>query len=89
MDDVKERDINKYLAATVKRVGRELRKVNWDGIRGAPDFRILGFAWVESKKPGEKLQPHQEREIGRMRDAGERVEVVDSFERIDELAEEM
>jgi hypothetical protein len=41
--------------------------------------------WVEIKAPGKKLQPHQEREIERLRLYGLRVEVVDSRERVDEV----
>lgn len=41
--------------------------------------------WVELKAPGEKVKPHQQREHERMRKMGQRVEVVDSFERVDEV----
>ena len=41
--------------------------------------------WVELKAPGEKCRPHQLREHDRMRRFGQRVEVVDSFERVDEV----
>lgn len=41
--------------------------------------------WVELKAPGEKPKPHQAREHERMRKMGQRVEVVDSFERVDEV----
>lgn len=43
--------------------------------------------WVELKKPGEKINPHQAREHARMRKMGQRVEVVDSLERVDEVLE--
>lgn len=84
---MRERDIEKYLVCKVKEAGRLLRKVKWIGKRGAPDRRVFGLAWVEVKKPGEGLQPHQEREIARMREHGERVEVIDSFEGVDRLLE--
>ena len=41
--------------------------------------------WVELKAPGKKAEPHQLREHARMRAVGQRVEVVDSFERVDEI----
>jgi hypothetical protein len=41
--------------------------------------------WVELKAPGVKPEPHQVREHERMRAMGQRVEVVDSLERVDEV----
>jgi hypothetical protein len=41
--------------------------------------------WVELKAPGEKPEPHQVREHKRMRDKGQRVEVIDSFKGVDAL----
>lgn len=41
--------------------------------------------WVELKAPGEEPQPHQAREIERLRGYGLRVEVVDSRARVDEI----
>lgn len=41
--------------------------------------------WVELKAPGKKPEPHQLREHERMRKMGQRVEVVDSFARVDEV----
>lgn len=41
--------------------------------------------WIELKAPGEKAKPHQVREHERMHKMGQRVEVVDSFERVDEV----
>jgi hypothetical protein len=41
--------------------------------------------WIELKAPGKKAEPHQAREHERMRKMGQRVEVVDSFERVDEV----
>jgi hypothetical protein len=39
--------------------------------------------WIELKAPGVAPEPHQLREHKRMRDMGQRVEVVDSYERVD------
>ncbi len=41
--------------------------------------------WIELKAPGKKPEPHQLREHERMRAMGQRVEVVDSFARVDEV----
>lgn len=95
---LRESDIEKYLVKRVKALGGEVRKVNWIGRRGAPDRLVMlpGLAtlyrtrrpqtiWIELKAPGEKPEPHQAREHERMRKMGQRVEVVDSFERVDEV----
>lgn len=41
--------------------------------------------WVELKATGKVAEPHQVREHKRMRKMGQRVEVVDSFQRVDEV----
>ena len=41
--------------------------------------------WVELKATGKKPKAHQLREHDRMRKMGQRVEVVDSYERVDEV----
>lgn len=90
---MRERDIEDYLVKRVKAIGGELRKVKWIGRRGAPD-RVLMLPpsygcrrtiWVELKAPGKAPEPHQFREHKRMRRQGQRVEVVDSFKRVDEV----
>jgi hypothetical protein len=45
--------------------------------------------WVELKAPGEKLEPHQEREHARMIECGERVITIDSFAGVDALLLEL
>lgn len=97
---IRERDIERYLVQRVKALGGEVRKVKWVGRGGAPDrlamlpplaqhsalvspFRIP--IWIELKAPGVAPEPHQLREHTRMRDMGQRVEVVDSFARVDEV----
>lgn len=95
----RESEIENYLVKRVKALGGEVRKVKWIGRRGAPDRLVMlpwpygrrcndGDAttiWVELKAPGEKVKPHQAREHDRMRAMGQHVEVVDSFERVDEV----
>jgi hypothetical protein len=103
---VRESAIEHRLVKRVKELGGEVRKVKWEGRRGAPDRLVmLPFSalmsqrdpdprplWVELKKPGKAAKfpstPHehaQHREHERMRKMGQRVEVVDSFERIEEI----
>lgn len=94
---MRESEIEKHLVRRVKEAGGEIRKVKWIGRRGAPDRFVMipereehpyqnpcSF-WVELKAPGKKLEPHQEREIGRMRDCGIPVFVVDSIEGVEGL----
>lgn len=96
---MRELTIEQYLVDRVKKLGGEVRKVKWIGRRGAPDRLVMlpgnGFSqvhgvkpytvWIELKAPGEKVKPHQAREHDRMRKMGQRVEVVDSFERVEEV----
>jgi hypothetical protein len=44
--------------------------------------------FVELKAPGKDPEPHQAREHKRMRDMGQRVEVIDSMEGVDNLLKE-
>lgn len=71
---IPERDIEGDLVACAKALGGE---VQWVGRRAT--------IWVEVKAPGEKVKPHQAREHARMRCLGQRVEVVDSFDQVDEV----
>ena len=95
---MRESVIEQYLVDRVKELGGEVRKVKWIGRNGAPDRLVMlpswgpylpnptkGTIWVELKAPGEKAKPHQQREHERMRRMGQRVEVVDSIERVDEV----
>ena len=84
---MRERDIEKAFVDAVKRSGGEVRKVQWIGRRGAPD-RVAMFPhglliWVELKAPGEKPEPHQEREHSRLRAMGQQVLVFDSIEGVE------
>lgn len=85
---MRESDIERYLVAQVKARGGEVRKVQWIGRRGAPDRLVMLPArpcWVELKAPGVKPEAYQLREHERMRAMGQRVEVIDSFEGVEEL----
>lgn len=98
---MRESQIEKHLVNRVVELGGEVRKVNWVGRRGAPDRLVMlpplevntknfkcrkhRTIWVELKAPGVKPEPHQLREHERMRRMGQRVEVVDSIEGVEEL----
>ena len=85
----KESDIEKYPVKRVKDVGGQIRKAQWVGHVGAPDRRVMlpnrMPIWIELKAPGKKPEPHQVREHNRMRKLGELVEVIDSYEAVDNL----
>ena len=85
----KESDIEKYLVKRVKDVGGQIRKAQWVGHVGAPDRRVMlpnrMPIWIEVKAPGKKPESHQLREHNRMRKLGELVEVIDSYEAVDNL----
>lgn len=94
---MRERDIERDLVKRVTALGGEVRKVAWVGRRGAPDRLVMlpppkasplaGAAtiWVELKAPGKKPTITQLREHDRMREMGQRVEVVDSIDGVTEL----
>lgn len=85
---MRESEIEAYLVKRVRELGGEVRKVKWIGRRGAPDRLVMADGstlWVELKAPGETCRPHQIREHERMRRMGQRVEVIDSIEGVDEV----
>lgn len=85
---MRESQIENYLVQQVKALGGEVRKVKWIGRNSAPDRFVMikgNSFWAEIKAPGEKPTPAQAREHERMRKMGQRVEVIDSIEQIEEL----
>ena len=84
MWNVLESYIEQGAIKRAKECGFICRKVQWIGRRGAPD-RLFSRAdtgpfFVEFKKPGGTLDPHQVREIQRLREAGFQVYVIDSLD---------
>lgn len=83
-----EGKIEDYLVQQVEERGGLIRKACWVGRRGCPD-RFVALAgrsfFVEVKKPGGKLDGHQEREIEKLRAHNTTVWVVDSREAIDDM----
>lgn len=89
---MKERDVERYLVRRTKDAGGIIRKVRWVGRRGAPDRLVLlpgVMVWVELKRPGGVTQPHQVREHDKLKQMGQRVEVIDSRFAIDTLFKEI
>lgn len=85
---MRESVIEKYLKDQVKRRGGEVRKLAYQGRRGAPDRQVLlngRHPLVELKAPGVKPEVHQLREHDRLRAAGLDVYVIDSIEGVDAL----
>ena len=97
----RESDIEAYLCEKVAGLYGEVRKLQWIGRRGAPDRLVMIPEYrfgsgtdhvvpaerflVELKAPGKKPPAYQLREHERLRKFGWRVEVVDSFERVEEI----
>lgn len=77
-----ERRVARALVDAAKREGLFIRKCQWEGRVGAPDYIILrdGRAYfVETKAPGEKPRPSQLIEFAAIETAGAPVAVVDSI----------
>lgn len=85
----KEGVVEDYLVEQVEAAGGLIRKVQWTGRRGCPDryvsFPVGRCGFVEVKAPGLKPDPHQAREIARLRSAGTLTGVVDSKDAVDHL----
>jgi hypothetical protein len=89
---VRERDIERALIRRVKEAGGEVRKVVWQGRRGAPDRLVLlpkkrarSLLFVELKAPGGKLTKLQEIEHEILAQYGVKVVVVNSIEQIEKV----
>lgn len=82
-----EGKVVEHIIKTAQTYKAFVRKVNWSSRRGAPDRFVMmpcvSF-WLEVKAPGKKIEDHQEREIRRMKKAGNFVRVVSSIEEVDE-----
>lgn len=95
---MREAQIEKHLVQRVKALGGEVRKVKWIGRTGAPD-RLVMLGWpfvrtifVEVKNPetirtfpADARERAQAREHKRMRDMGQRVEVIGTIEQVERL----
>lgn len=85
---MRESQIENYIVQRVKALGGEVRKVKWIGRNSAPDRIVMlpeNTFWAELKAPNEVPTKSQSREHERMRKMGQRVEIINSLERIEEL----
>lgn len=98
---MRERDIESYLVKRVKSMGGEVRKVQWIGRNSAPDRLVMlpktphhgpRAIWVELKNPetiktfpADARERAQAREHKRMRELGQRVEVIGTLEAVEEI----
>jgi len=65
-----------------------VRKLRFVGHRGAPDRAVMRDGrtfYVELKAPGKKVPAYQAREHQRLRDVGQIVCIIDSFEAVDQF----
>lgn len=89
---LRESDIEAYGKRRVEGMGGEIRKVKYIGRNGCPDRHVYFpkgiMIHVEFKAPGEEPEPHQKREHDRLRAMGQRVEVIDSLQDVDNLMAE-
>lgn len=79
-----ERYIEKKVAEYGKKLGWLTRKLQWLGHHGAPDrvfIRSGRILFIEFKQLGKKPTDHQALEMGRLRDAGMEVHLIDSVEK--------
>lgn len=79
---VLESYIEKQVIRAAEAAGFMQRKVSYINRRGAPDRWLFGpggrLIIIEFKREGEKPDPHQDREIKRLRDLGFEVHVIDN-----------
>ena len=90
---MRESKIEKVLREAVESNAGVAYKFVSPGRRGVPDRLVLfpgGRAYfVELKAPGKDLEPHQDREIARIRRMGHSVTVIDSVQKAKDWAKIM
>lgn len=80
--------LQRYLRKQVEASGGCYRKVRWEGRRGCPDCFVWWrdqHAWIEIKAGEDRFSDLQEREIGKMRDAGLQVFTARNEDDIDRI----
>ncbi len=87
---MREKEVEKYLIRQVRKSGGLCLKFISPGWSGAPDRVCLWpkgrLKFVEVKRPGEKMRPLQERRAEELRELGFQVEVVDTLDKAQEVA---
>ena len=91
---LREKQIEARIVKRAREHGGTAYKFTSPGRRAVPDrilvvpcFDLIPF--VEAKRPGEVPTPSQEREHKKLRDAGAVVFVVDTYEKIDWMFEQL
>lgn len=89
----KEGKVETYFKQQVEAAGGITRKAKWLCRRGCPD-QFFAFpkgpnGLAEIKAPGIPLNPHQQREIARLRSAGVVVVTLDSHDAVDHFIRNM
>lgn len=86
-----EAKVEKHLCERVEETGGEVRKIKFLDRNGAPDRACMWpdhpIVWVEVKRPGGPTHGRQEREHDALRAMGQQVELLQSFEEVDEFIE--
>lgn len=89
MKPVRESTVEAYFCAAVTAAGGMTRKMEWVGRPHAPDRLTvlpgLGVVLVEMKRPGKAPRDGQEREHARLREHGAQVEVISTFQEVDDF----
>lgn len=90
---MREREIEEYLRLGVKRLGGIAFKFTSPGNAGVPDRLVVmpgnRIYFVELKRPGGKTSQLQNRQIGRLKDLGCKIFVIDSKEGVDRFLDEI
>lgn len=86
---MREREIEEHLRLGVKRLEGAAFKFKSPGNAGVPDRLIVlpgnRIYFIELKRPGGEARPLQKMQIGRLRDLGCKVFVIDSKEGVDKF----
>jgi hypothetical protein len=90
---VRENEIERRLAVSVKKMGGMAVKFTSPGLDGVPDRIVLlpgkKIAFVELKAPGKKPRPLQEKRMRQLKSLGFPVYVVDGIEQIGGVLDEI
>ena len=90
---MEEQKIENHLKKQVELIGGKAYKFVSPGVTGVPDRIVVlpggKIFFVELKAPGKKLKAIQEVRKAELEALGQRVEVIDSKEKVDELIERM
>ena len=91
--NMREREVEKRLVQTVKRMGGICPKWISPGLDGVPDRIVLlpggRIGFIELKAPGKKMRPLQKKRNGKLEALGFLVFCIDRTEQIEEVLREI